>query len=382
VAALLLLICAPGVSSAQPRSIDQSVSESHLVAIGRLKAYVEDTGAREARARAIEDADKGTGKLNFTELTAKQLPGTYTFSILARLKGEATEELRFHHPQPVTWLAYSDDKFTVKDGGIYLLFLAQQGGEWRSVDQSHPFIPLGEKLQIQSLPLEGEDKEISAALIRLMIASLDDEAVRRSSLNLLRGTRSADVVSAARRFWDDPDYFVQTGALNCLATNQVVEAIPRIIELKRKIDQAGTGDLGRIPRLDVYNTPECLPQLNVLLFDPAPMVREHVMLALRNNRLADQGSIPYLMVALKDPNTIVAAAAGATLHELIPSLGAWRGPEAFLTHREEEIQKLDEWWVDHLSGRHGDGPPLVRPRSGAPAAAPSTRPGSGRGPAD
>ena len=95
--------------------------------------------------------------------------------------------------------------------------------------------------------------------------------------------------------------------------DQVTEAIPRIMTLKRKTDEAGTGTLGMLPRLETFNTPQALPQLNALLFDPDPRIRQQVILSLRNSRLADRSSIPYLMVALHDPNPVIQGAADVTL---------------------------------------------------------------------
>jgi hypothetical protein len=95
--------------------------------------------------------------------------------------------------------------------------------------------------------------------------------------------------------------------------------------------------------------------LNVLLFDPrSEWIRVNDISALNTNRLADKTSIPYLMVALRDPDQQGSVGFGAyvILHRLIPSLGAFRSEAYFKEHREEEIRAVESWWTDELAGKH------------------------------
>ena len=95
------------------------------------------------------------------------------------------------------------------------------------------------------------------------------------------------------------------------------------------------------------NTPALL---NPLLFLPDTPTRRAV--ADKLARLGDKSSIPYLVLALQDPDTEVAFTAYKTLHRLIPSLGNPVDRTAFAASPTEASQPVYDWWRDELLGKH------------------------------
>ena len=98
------------------------------------------------------------------------------------------------------------------------------------------------------------------------------------------------------------------------------------------------------------DTPDDPVRLNTLLFVPYAATRQAAIAKLETR--ADAASIPYLVLALQDPDSSVAYGAYKTLHRLIPSLGTAEGNGAFVASRAAEIQPIYDWWRDELLGKH------------------------------
>ena len=107
-----------------------------------------------------------------------------------------------------------------------------------------------------------------------------------------------------------------------------------------------------------YTLPDVVPvaTLNTLLFQPVRTVREETISRLRKQ--ADASSIPYLVLALQDPDTTVAYQAYKVLHQLVPTLGAEQSATAFTANRDAATQPLYAWWNDELLGKHLPKPPV------------------------
>lgn len=92
-----------------------------------------------------------------------------------------------------------------------------------------------------------------------------------------------------------------------------------------------------------------LAVLNTSLFEPSAKLRRTAMYRLQ--KAADAASIPYLVLALQDPDGTVAYEAYDTLHRLAPSLGEAQGSEAFGANRESVTAPVYAWWSDYLGGK-------------------------------
>jgi hypothetical protein len=88
------------------------------------------------------------------------------------------------------------------------------------------------------------------------------------------------------------------------------------------------------------------------------ITRINAIFALGDNKLADKSSIPFLMVALHDPEPqgAVSYTAYCILHRLIATLGPPKDHETYLNSlRDEEIKAIEVWWVDELAGKDKGG---------------------------
>ena len=89
-----------------------------------------------------------------------------------------------------------------------------------------------------------------------------------------------------------------------------------------------------------------LPQLNQGLFMKSEITRRAAMRGLE--QFADQSSIPYLLIALYDPQPEIAFNAYTILHRLVPDLGVatvnkWKTEQAMQT------KMAFDWWQKYLS---------------------------------
>jgi len=89
-----------------------------------------------------------------------------------------------------------------------------------------------------------------------------------------------------------------------------------------------------------------LPQLNEGLFMRSQYTRLAAVEAL--NKLADGSSVPYLIIALRDPNGDVAYGAHHVLSRLVPSLGPYLPRATFDASRDQLAEAGVKWWIKHL----------------------------------
>ncbi len=97
----------------------------------------------------------------------------------------------------------------------------------------------------------------------------------------------------------------------------------------------------------ISNTPA---QLYSLLFIPDTVTRRAV--AVKLSQTGNASSVPYLVLALQDPDTEVAFTAYKTLHRLIPALGVPKSHAAFEADPAATSQPVYDWWRDELLGKH------------------------------
>ena len=95
--------------------------------------------------------------------------------------------------------------------------------------------------------------------------------------------------------------------------------------------------------------------LNPLLFIPDTATRRTA--ADKLARLGDKSSIPYLILALQDPDPQqndgnVPYVAYKTLHRLIPALGPAEASSQFAASPEIAKEPIYQWWQAELMGKH------------------------------
>ena len=88
-----------------------------------------------------------------------------------------------------------------------------------------------------------------------------------------------------------------------------------------------------------------LPQLNQGLFMRSEITRRAAMRRLQ--QFADQSSVPYLLIALYDPQPEIAYDAYTLLHRLVPDLGAATASQ-WKNERVAQTKVAFNWWQQHL----------------------------------
>lgn len=314
----------------------QSIAHSHLIVVARLMQIANDP-----TRHPITSSDTHTFALN--------PPGTYKFEVVEVLRGKPASTLNIYLPQ-TNISAYGNAKVPVENGKLYLLLLEpqreKQNTYWTAVDPLRALLPLTANTKVQT---KEKNPNVVTRIIDLLIMSFSDPLLRRANSYVLRGMVHPYMSQVLKPYIDDPSRDVQANVLNCMAANQQVEAIPKIAELERRAFSEHDG-VDVVLALNYYKTAEAIPYLNPLLFHVAEYVRVNTATALRD--LANSTSIPYLVLALHDPNAFVNYDAYATLCRLIPILGPLKTISEFEGHREEILKPVYAWWRDELDGKH------------------------------
>lgn len=351
------LLAAPVASSAyvfqKPQTIDTDVKSSLIVNVCRLVSFTPD-----ADGASTAQTNEGFmfGGDAAIAVYSRKPPGRYRLRTLATIKGEVlpTFDLRATR---VLSVYYGDPGIDIRDGSTLLLFLTRDGdGQLVPADPTRPAIPLATDV---GLPTEAEVKRGNALGIvtKLLIGSLSEPGTRRSSAYLLRDMAGEDIVAALTPYAESPDLELAESALSCLAANQKVEAIPKIARLEAAMKRKGMGGSRVVTAIRQFRTPTAVPYLNQLLFDTnSDYTRINAAFTLLP--MADRSSIPYLIVALQDPET-QGAVSFTAYQALVPMLGlpmAGLSEEEFAKRRTEVISAANVWWVDELQGKHSNGP--------------------------
>ena len=96
--------------------------------------------------------------------------------------------------------------------------------------------------------------------------------------------------------------------------------------------------------------PTAIPDLYPYLYFPVAKVREQALEKVTAS--ADRTSVPYLVLALQDPDPIVSYGAYALLHRLLKALGPARTRHDYEGNKDTETRPIYAWWQDELAGLH------------------------------
>jgi HEAT repeat protein len=106
-------------------------------------------------------------------------------------------------------------------------------------------------------------------------------------------------------------------------------------------------------------------KLNALILQPSTETRQKAIAELQKG--VDVSSIPYLILALHDPNEDVAYSAYRMLYRLRPKLKGIKERAAFNADRKTALLPIYDWWEDELLGRHVPKPESVKQEGAAKA---------------
>jgi len=339
-----------------PLSFNDSIDHANIIAVARVigSSYT---------ALNIENS---SSKME----TVEQL-SSYNLQVISLLKGKCPTSLTLQ-------VSLSDDRYfgvqEVPKGTIVLaLMRVNAQGQYEPSDIDRTLIRLSDK---QKLAYGNTNLSLKAKCLSIVLSSLQDPAVRQENTLLIRDIVDPQLVGALVPYVGDASLDVQDNVLYNMIVNQQVTAIPRVVQLVRKIHARGRGGGSSIIALQRLEVPEAIPYLNPLLFEVLSGERLNAIMSIgkmaynvnTKRQPFDRSSIPYLLIALRDPETqqVVAQSAYGILHIMNPELGSGEGSGYFYTKRENETKILLDWWRDELSGKHlrelvpGDPAPVVK----------------------
>lgn len=274
--------------------------------------------------------------------------GIYQFRVLKELKGQVGNTIKVSLPY-ISAQNYNLAKIKVEIGTRMLLFLKKENSNLIPVNSNIPLVAIDRNAEIPS------GISVEQQVVYLLLASMNQPELRKSNAYLLRQTVDKQITAVLYKYIDDPDLETKDAIYYCLATNQQVSIIPYIARLSHDLNINTKGkEADSVEALSTFTTAEAVPSLNPLLFEPDLRVRTKSAYSLYN--IANKTSIPYLILALRDPDPDQDIPAGATvlLHRLIPALGklSLKSHEDYTNHREYETDYIYQWWIDELNGRH------------------------------
>ncbi len=339
-----LLGTAYGFSLPKSMPLTTAVERAQIIVVGQIADYAADPEPPKNVQPTFNDP---TALLSNAIV---QPAGKYNILVSQTLKGQIEPTLRLKLPSLVS-IYYDTDQLHARKGDTVLLMLDKSPqGNWVPVDNTLPLIRLANG--DQTLTVDRTSGDIHSQVINLMLASLTDLVARGANTYLLRDIVSSTAVQAMKKYANDPDLRVRDHVLCFLAINQDVSTIPLIAQLEVEVKRTGHGSARSVGTLDNFKTPQAIPYLNSLLFESAYFSRLNASDALRN--IADRTSIPFLMLALRDPDPqhVIAYNAYWTLHRLIPNLGKVKSLPYFQVQPEVESQPIYDWWRSELEGKH------------------------------
>ncbi len=278
-----------------------------------------------------------------------QESGDYTFKVQKYIKGQCEPTIQMHL-NALNCRYYGYGKTRISEGSQVILFLKPLANKnYEAVDPLIPLTPISSNAFI--LLDEDQKADFYQQVYNMLLASLSDVPFRRSSISQLRTVEDTDVATIVANYSDDDDIEVKDSALYCMMVNQRVEFIPKVLKLSEELGKTNQSP-ECLQAFRYLKVPEATPYLNNMLFSEYYYIRLHATFAL--DPLADESSIPYLMVALSDPDpqNIIAYSAYHMIYRSAPDLKKPKSEEYFYANREKEIDIVYRWWKGYLSGEN------------------------------
>jgi HEAT repeat protein len=323
------------------KPLSQTIAQSQIVVVVSLVKYQSEKSLIQSKDQ--EPPPTGaTGSDTLTNMPMKPA-GRYVLHVIKCIKGTAPPTLHVDLPYILVYY-YGVADLPIQNGSKLILFLqAGADGNLTPTDATVPFVPLTDEAAASGSHLGSAEENVFS----LMLASCSSAKIRQANTYLLRNTVNPSIVAGLFPYINDPDSDTRGYVLTCMAANQQVSAIPRIAAL----EEQGSGS-DAVTALGHFETPQALLYLNPLLFSSAYYVRLNAIFSIDN--LADHTSLPYLMLAIRDPDyqNVIPQSAYGILHHLNPALGEAFGNDYFAQHRAAETKKLYAWWSDELLGKH------------------------------
>ncbi len=356
---LLLVILhfnkAQAFSVTESKLLTQSIATADIVAVAKIIASPDKALRDFSRFKNLPPGVHifpGEESFAYNNLKAA---GTYTFEVTHTEKGQLLGKIEVQLPIVLpSYLGDSSPKFN--SGENVLLLLRSNNGVLTPVDATLPLIPLS-----QTLPTFTSNISVQQRVIKLMLASFDDLNARQANSYLLREVVEPSLVTALAPYINDANPRIRDNVVYNMIVNQQVSAIPLVAQrVHEALLDRSSADSARALR--TLTVPQAIPFLNLLLIDSSRYLRFNTVDAIgqfetsaeSNRRSFDRSSIPFLLLSMRDPETMsfVAQTSYALLYDFSPELGQAQGNFYFEKNRAVETQKLLNWWRDELSSKH------------------------------
>jgi len=352
--ALLLLPCIKAECQASPaKPLQETIRASTIIAVCRLTKFTADP-SQDVPMKPAGTTPNGTpyyigGPSVFNAIDSVKPPGTYEFDVIQIIKGQRKTHFSISLPNVLAF-SYGDyfaSKPVVAVGGKFLLFLKPSSTGYSPTDLRLPLIPIP-----ADASTSGSDTTMTQ-VANLLLPTTPDLTLRLADSYLLRTITSPQLVLKLVPFVNDSNIYVRDNVLACLAANQQVVVIPKIVQLSTS-PKFHNHPSNSVPALQSFDVPDAVPYLNPLVVNSNYDIRYHTMYALY--KIADRSSIPYLIMALRDPDPDKNIPAGAylALRQLILVLGPYtpQSQTEFVQRFNIEIKPIYAWWSDELLGKH------------------------------
>ncbi len=319
-------------------AITQSARGAEVICVARLQKYVQND--RYHFAKLPEQL--------YQFFTLKK-PGVYSFHVITALKGAPEAVIVAAMPEIVSRF-YNFARLNLEEGSYALLMVNKgEDGIWHPIDPTLPLIPLSADIVARE-EIQKCQTNIADCVTIVLLQSLDDPTRRRAIAFLLQDVVDNNIAPAMERYIEDPDPITRGSILYCMVTNQQMHVIPNIARLE---DSALERDNGTeaVSSLGKFSTPSAVPYLNPLLWERSPFTRINASFSLR--KLADRGTLPFLVLGLMDSDPDVAYQAYYIFLRLNPSLGRPVDLDYFEVHRDKLVIPLYDWWSNHMSAKDG-----------------------------
>jgi hypothetical protein len=329
-------------------ALNKSVEAATTIVVGRLDQYIAEPEMMDRMVQEdLRSSPLITGNPSAIVMRTVQPRGTYVFTVTGTIIGHPPQPLVVRLPRVMdAEMAglFSEHTLHIPLKGRYLLMMSGDEVKGFSPTSQAP-IAIDAKARVPKEPLKDAKPEaVLSAVVQVLTDSLEDPAARVRAAELLAGAKSDEALQAMRLLMNDADAGVRISALECMAENQDVTAIPII----------GKGNLAD-GALEKYKTAAAIPYLNALVADaPSQWTRLNAAMALRQMPARDKSSIPFLIKALRDPeNPNTSSDAYYCLRDLIPGLpvpnrNGTRGSARY----EDTAGAAQVWWADEEAGKH------------------------------
>jgi len=319
----------------KPETLAKIVDSVEVAFVAEIEDFTKDTP---------QTPVLGANTLQLLPTTyALQPRGTYTFRVIHNLKGNSKKTLLVELPE-LQARSYDYASLAIKKNNIVLVLLKHSPqGDLIAANPSLPLIPLAGHVA----EITPKDSDLLKTILPYLLASLNLPELRQTLTYLLRPLKVLQVTTTLSNYVDDPNIEVQDNVLYNLIINQQVDAIPKLVPLAARLSKVG-GSPASLTALRAIRKRGAAHYLHALLFERSYSIRLSAIFALDN--VATKESIPYLILALRDPDPqhVIPASAYGILHRLASSLGTSAGYEYFIAHQDEEVEVLYEWWKRYL----------------------------------